>query len=632
MNNSRFLRINFFPLRNSTFVAKCWTRECSVSDEPRPDVDHYLFPGDCNQDGKPSWLTATQKEDWQQMEIVSTDQPFAVRWLCARMLLDRMADDINSTERYKAKVVEKFRPQLEVKVKYHDGLGWQGFIAEFDWNSQVRRHGLYVNFHFFRDEGCTDTISVQKLSHSLDKSGCPNKDIYKNNYEWICAFSQRFLVAKKWTLPIVTDELEFETLVELPCLVLHGKSFEFGNSIVNRSVYWGLRSSGPYQVCPKEPTFYFIFREVDRPSARFLYECLSGKAFPARFSGMTNFFHVHWGGSNVRYIAISSYSESEYERTAVQIVADNCVNPVAIVLVPGDEETYLQQKSVYLNHGIPSQDVTIPKLLNSKSFQWSVAGLALQLFCKAGGIPWCVQTPHKHDIIIGISQLWMPKDQETTRFVAYSVTTDANGLFKDIRTLSDKNNESDYVKELAQCVRTQLVERIEKEKPERIVLHCSFRLLKSAMTAIRDVVAEIVGRQSDSTQIVIMRINTEHHFHAFDINRATMVPDENTILKFQSRTYLVWPDGTPANGAISTRPSMPMMASFDRAEPPLTETEQRDLLQDLCNLAGANWRGFNAKARPVSVFYCHLVGKMMADMAERGIKLPRIEKFVPWFL
>ena len=142
------------------------------------------------------------------------------------------------------------------------------------------------------------------------------------------------------------------------------------------------------------------------------------------------------------------------------------------------------------------------------------------------------------------------------------------------------------------------------------------------MTAIRDVVAEIVGRQSDSTQIVIMRINTEHHFHAFDINRATMVPDENTILKFQNRTYLVWPDGTPANGAISTRPSMPMMASFDRAKLPLTETEQRDLLQDLCNLAGANWRGFNAKARPVSVFYCHLVGKMMADMAERGMSLP----------
>ena len=131
MSNSRFLRINFFPLRNSSFIAKCWARECTVPDEPRPDDDHYLFPGDRNQDGKPRWLTTTQKEGWQQMEIVSTDQPFAVRWLCARMLLYRMADDINSTGRYKAKVVEKFRPQLEVKVKYHDGLGWQGLL----WNS-----------------------------------------------------------------------------------------------------------------------------------------------------------------------------------------------------------------------------------------------------------------------------------------------------------------------------------------------------------------------------------------------------------------------------------------------------------------------------------------------------------------
>ena len=56
------------------------------------------------------------------------------------------------------------------------------------------------------------------------------------------------------------------------------------------------------------------------------------------------------------------------------------------------------------------------------------------------------------------------------------------------------------------------------------------------------------------------------------------------------------------------------------------------LLQDLVNLSGANWRGFNAKSAPVSVFYCHLVADMVRECHERGLPLPATKDMRPWFL
>jgi hypothetical protein len=56
------------------------------------------------------------------------------------------------------------------------------------------------------------------------------------------------------------------------------------------------------------------------------------------------------------------------------------------------------------------------------------------------------------------------------------------------------------------------------------------------------------------------------------------------------------------------------------------------LLQDLLNLSGANWRGFNAKSAPVSVFYCHLVADMVHEFYEKSLPLPAVNEIRPWFL
>ena len=631
MGMGKELYVNFFPLKDGRISVVCYRRACLSDNEGCPDKEHYRFSEDRSiASSKKWWLVSDCRRGYEKFTFVADKEPMAARWILSRQILRQLERNIASENGYQASFEDGHTPRLVVKVRERGSLGWQGFLLEFDWHGELHKHGLYINYHFFKNEGVPFDEKIQQLSFSLDEFGKPNCNFYRNHFDWIRAFYEKFLNARSWCLGDETARVEFGCLAELPAVVLNGKTFEFADGGENKSPYWGLKKSGPYRNCKEPPTYFFVFKEEQRQTARFLYNCLCGREYPERFPGMLQFFGVQFGNANVRHIILNGETPADYAAAAEQIAASKCRNPVAVVLVPGDSKSYLVQKSAFLARGIPSQDVQIGKARAGRSFQWSVAGVALQLFCKSGGIPWCVRTPRKRDLIIGVSQLWRREDRK--RFVAYSVTTDASGLFRDIRTLSDKTDEHDYVQELSRRIKEQLQERIEKEHPDRIVLHCSFRLLKSAMIEIRKVVGEVLETIGHSTQIVILRVNTEHHYQGFDPVRETMVPDENTVLKIRRGAYLIWPDGTPPGGISNTRPSGPVFVAFDRADPPLSEVVERDMLQDLCNLSGANWRGFNAKARPVSVFYCSLVGRMMSDMDELGLELPAIERFVPWFL
>lgn len=626
------LSLNFFPLAGKSFTVQCFRRKCESINEAKPNEGFYHFwekSGDTKNAGW--WLSTEQEEGFEPFTFASKDYPHVAKWVLTRQLLPVMAKAISDKGPFQVKITRHFWPKLEVGVVRHEGAGWQGFILEFDWNSQERRLGIYANFRFFRTGNTVSHEQIQKLSLSLDKRGGLNRDLYRNRHDWLINFYKRFLKDTIFVLHNGT-EFAFENLLELQGEILDGKTLEFSRRELDRNAYWGLKKFGPYQRCEVEPTFFFVFREAHRPDARFLYECLCGREFHDRFPGMTEFFKIPFGRQHVRHVVLEGSNQEAFAKAAKEIADAGCPNAVAVVLVSGDEHEYLLQKAACLEKNIPSQDVKISNIRSGRNFQWSVAGVALQLFCKAGGIPWCVQTRSQHDLIIGVSQLWNDEEGDRKRYVAYAVTTDANGFFKDIRTLSDSMNENDYVAQLGERIKSHLVERIKIDAPERIVLHCSFRLRKSAMDTIRRIVADVQSQNAASQQIVIMRVNAEHHYEAFDMSRATMVPDENSVLAIKKGCYLVWPDGTPAGGVMPTRPSGPLFVSFDKCKSELSKNTEIELLQGLCDLSGANWRGFNARARPVSVFYCQLVGRMMSDMAKYKLELPKIEKMGPWFL
>jgi hypothetical protein len=76
----------------------------------------------------------------------------------------------------------------------------------------------------------------------------------------------------------------------------------------------------------------------------------------------------------------------------------------------------------------------------------------------------------------------------------------------------------------------------------------------------------------------------------------------------------------------------PLHVKFTYPGEGLTPDQQRAHLQDAINLSGANWRGFNAKSLPVSVYYAQLIAKYLKEFERHGLPTVDVGILTPWFL
>ena len=538
-------------------------------------------------------------------------------------------------------------PKLDIKVKKctdeegdEEPVVYQGFRCSLEWLPSAKSFGLFVNFHFFCNEGFNNHRRIQELSFSLDSNGLPNRDYYATIRAWIGRFKQKFAQPFEFISDAFSKRISFSNYADGCAWQIPLRSYEFANCRSDLHPYWGVKKYGPFRMPPKTPTFIFVFREQYRNEARMLYRCLAGMEFPDKFSGMKDFFGVDFGPHNVISKVISQTSVEEYERVASEIKAEGYDNPVCIDLHSGEANQYYFLKTVFLKHGIPCQVVEQETVQRGKSFQWAVAGLGVQLFAKAGGYPWCVKTTRRDTLIVGLSQTIEFSETGIERFIAYSVATDASGIFRSVKTLSDHHDERNYAQGLGQNLKLQLKDLIKKGDvlPNRIVLHCSFRISKLAMQEVRRAIAECKQEDSAFPEVFVLRINTRHCYFGFDDSNAARVPLENSVVNVGRGRYLIWTEGVVRGRAITGHVSNPVLVVFDQIDSNRSLTFEKELLEDLCCLAGANWRGFHARTRPVSVLYCELVGDFIRNLREyaaaekRELVLPDVEQFVPWFL
>lgn len=169
----------------------------------------------------------------------------------------------------------------------------------------------------------------------------------------------------------------------------------------------------------------------------------------------------------------------------------------------------------------------------------------------------------------------------------------------------------------------------------RVVIHTSFKLKHEEIRAIEQTTREVAAA-TDKSKCRFSVIKVNHKSRFFGINRSvnSLVPYEATKVRLGPHEYLVWFEGIyPDKPTVTKAFPGPTHLQFLRVNDEGTEpAEERELLQDLVNLSGANWRGFNAKSSPVSVFYCHLVADLVHNFHERGLPMPAVQDIQPWFL
>jgi hypothetical protein len=116
----------------------------------------------------------------------------------------------------------------------------------------------------------------------------------------------------------------------------------------------------------------------------------------------------------------------------------------------------------------------------------------------------------------------------------------------------------------------------------------------------------------------------------------TLTPFENTYVKLSNSEYLIWFEGLLRNVPDPKplkRYSSPTYVEFSYQSPMIEdEGEKIKFLQEIINLAGANWRGFNAKSIPISIYYCSIISTFIKEFRMRKDEQMDFQNLKPWFL
>ncbi len=502
-----------------------------------------------------------------------------------------------------------------------------------------KQFGYLIDFRFHLRDGVPFSRRVQQLSLSLDRSGKRNLGNYLDRNSKIREFCRErqdvlgslFLPAAQIPIRLAPD------FTPITADRLRTKTYVFAEGKEAKSQFKGLRDHGPLAGLPAIPRLLFIFREQDRQAARRLAMGLRGTGNP-NFPGFKALFRCDLEIDSSP-IVLPDLSRNEMETALTRVKSERQAKPVTLpvlILPAEDHDSYLTHKAIFSQAEIPTQVCTLPLLQSDNSMKWAIGNIALQIFCKAGGQPWKVlPTEAERCLIIGISQSHKLRKVEGTtkveKYFAFSVMTDSSGLFQKVQVLGQGDDEGGYLDSLRRSLQEEL--NREADNYARIVVHTSFKLKRREIAAIRDAVRKTAGSTNGpKTKFAVIKVNHKSRF--FGINRSvnSLVPYEATRVRLGPGEYLVWfegifPDCSTVTKAFPGPTHIQMLRMEEHQGIP-----EGVLLQDLVNLSGANWRGFNAKSAPVSVFYCHLVADMVHDFYEKGLPLPAVHEIRPWFL
>jgi hypothetical protein len=638
------IHLNFLSVEGGMSRCVVYRRKCDSPQEQRPSPiasAHKLPVASADErDWSSYWIVPEPAEGFESFDIETSWNGDIARRILFDCLKRSVVSSLDPAQYHFPE--NSFIQEVSLIMATHPEGDEQLVVQPYSLKA-LQKTGFLVDFHFRLRKDIPFNRRIQQLSLSLDKNFRRNVDYYADKSAKIRRFlDARWSLFEGLMLPGASAPLRIvKDFVPVPAERLRPKVYVFAGAKESRSQFAGLREFGPLEPLAKPPRLLFAFREQDRQAARRLALSLRGPKQRGQynFPGFNELFktNLEIDANPIVLADLSAHSmELALETANTARKASPQILPV-LILPTGDDNGYLAQKAYFTHAGLPTQVCTLRILEDDESLKWAIANLALQIFCKAGGKPWKVRPTAERSLIIGISQSHKSRlvgtKVQVDKYFAFSVLTDSSGLFQQIQVLGDSPDHGTYVAAL----RANLKQILESNAGafNRVVIHTSFKLKHEEIDAIQKTTREVAGAVDRSKcRFYVIKVNQKSRF--FGVNRSvnSLVPYEATKIRLGPHEYLVWFEGIyPDRPTVTKAFPGPTHLQFLRVnDQPPEPAEERELLQDLVNLSGANWRGFNAKSAPVSVFYCHLVADLVHDFHERGLPLPAVQDLRPWFL
>ncbi len=389
--------------------------------------------------------------------------------------------------------------------------------------------------------------------------------------------------------------------------------------------YKALRRRRPFDNSEvvSNPTILFVFPDEYQVSANKLFKAL--KNGNNQFPGIESLFGVPLANSSVRRVSnrfsVSGMSASEaalrYEAAIQDQLSKDSNIDFAIVICDKtprfDFKTpYYASKINLAASGVASQIVTLDLLKNESQLDWSLANIALQIFVKLGGHPWFVKpSPGGGDIVIGIGRSEREHSNGSkSRFVGFTTCYTSGGLFKSVEIFKPQRGMSDYLDALQGSIEGALQTVISQDAdPVRfLVLHVSKKFGRSEHERLEAALKSVESKIA--IQYVVLRVTEDHPFVALDRSHSSFAPQSGLSIELDTKDRLLVLEGRPAYGDMRKPASSPLWVTLQQSN--TGDTTLDALVQQIYELSVANWRGFNARAKPITIHYSELVADILS--------------------
>lgn len=581
-------------------------------------------------------VSLTPAQSHEKVQVGAWANPWLTMWVLRRSLEEKcLSDQVTEIEHSK----DEFSREIAFVLKTHEaGVREVVCVRPYELKA-LGRFGFLI--HFSLRVPRESTISEKRrLELSLtQKSGRLNEDFYLDHYGKLDEFLQKFYsVIGSLTLHDGTCIEVEKKLSVLRSWSLSKRIYRFANGREGKSQFFGLRDYGPLQEATPNTRLVFLFAASDRPKSQDLFRALRGDTYPT-FPGMRPIFRMEFDRQNVSGLQVDGF-EPEGILKAESLLKTKFGNErvIPIALVPmskhsSDTETnaYYRAKHTFLLAGLASQFVDRKRVEDRTSLKWSVSNIGLAIFAKMGGVPWCLKPSTERCLVVGIGQAHRVVDRKIERYFAYSVLSDSSGIYESIKVLGTSTDPDEYRTSLTRNLREVLLAH--REKYSSFVLHLTFSMKKKEIEAIKKLLDELRSESGFTHELVALKFNDHNDFIGFSVAHNSRIPAEGLVVPLSRKDFLLWFSGLDAEDSkVPKKPERPVHVQVLYPAEPLHDEMLRRLLQDAMNIAGANWRGFNAKSLPISIYYAKLIADYYAHFREAGLSDLNIEDLSPWFL
>jgi len=626
------IKLNFYPLVTQQFEFKVWRKPYNIELKSTiQNLHRNTLPIDYHSTEKRSeyWISFEPIEGFEEFTCKQDfNNPLTLGYL--HYATAKKTSDTLSNNEYVPE--DGFRKRVFFILREHVS-GKESIWIEPFFLSPAHKFGFLMDFKFIKNPAVPFSRDIQRLSLSLDNAFRSNRNFYIDRFQKILEFSK----FRERIFPMLSNtgiELNISNnLEELPVQSLNSKKYTFGNEGTDSSQFKGISSFGPLEHISSQVLFAYIYKNSDKDYVNDLKSALRGDSYGVAFKGLQKVFGLK---VEAEYdIIISDVLKVNLEHAVSEIIRIKSENKDALVLPifiedENDENAYYTMKYLFLKQRIPLQVVTVQLLKKREQFKWAASNIALQIFAKLGGKPWKVVPAYSKSIIFGIGQSHQEEDDKIVKYFAYSVCTDSSGIYKKINVLGRSTDKQTYLEQLKNNMILTIKEHMGGEYTQ-CVLHIPFKIKMEELASISEAINSLSGI-ANSMNFIVLRINVHNKFFGY-ANTNSLIPYEGSyiLINNKPKSYLVWFEGLQRLGeSVYKRMPGPVHIEFYWNSKILSNEERLNYLQDVLNLSGANWRGFNATSLPVSIYYCELITEFLKKFPQEIDVMEQL--MVPWFI